>query len=137
MDISIAQKQVVRSSVRHGRFPANDGYVPPVQIPQPDLGRLMRLQKGGCAICHATRVRLTFDHEHRTGLIRGKLCHDCNRNVGRYESGYTWRAEFIQWVKRIGGVEKCLAYINNPPAKQLGLNYPYIAGPSYYRKEPA
>lgn len=40
-------------------------------------------QTNGCAICHRppkTR-RLNIDHDHKTGKIRGLLCHRCNRGL--------------------------------------------------------
>jgi len=43
--------------------------------------RLLRLQGGHCALCPnvpKTR-RLNVDHDHRTGRVRGLLCHRCNR----------------------------------------------------------
>lgn len=42
---------------------------------------LLAAQGGGCAICGnppKTR-RLDVDHDHRTGKVRGLLCHRCNR----------------------------------------------------------
>lgn len=43
--------------------------------------RLLAAQGGGCAICGATPKtrRLHVDHDHRTGAVRGLLCHRCNR----------------------------------------------------------
>ena len=42
---------------------------------------MLALQGGGCALCAnppKTR-RLSVDHDHRTGTVRGLLCHRCNR----------------------------------------------------------
>ncbi|WP_443050570.1 endonuclease domain-containing protein [Streptomyces sp. H27-D2] len=35
-------------------------------------------QAGACAMCSAIRGRLLVDHCHRSGLIRGLLCTNCN-----------------------------------------------------------
>lgn len=43
-------------------------------------------QGGGCAICGTppkTR-RLAVDHDHKTGAIRGLLCHRCNRTLAAW-----------------------------------------------------
>lgn len=43
--------------------------------------RLLAAQGGHCALCPngpKTR-RLHVDHEHRSGKVRGLLCHRCNR----------------------------------------------------------
>jgi hypothetical protein len=50
-------------------------------------------QGGVCAICGRppkTR-RLDVDHEHKTGAVRGLLCHRCNRNLP------TWVT--LEWLK--------------------------------------
>jgi hypothetical protein len=51
--------------------------------------RLLAAQGGGCAICdHPPRTRrLHVDHDHKTGEVRGLLCHRCNRLLA---SWVTW-----------------------------------------------
>lgn len=47
-------------------------------------------QRGLCAVCgHPQTYRrngkllpLAVDHDHETGMVRGLLCHDCNRAIG-------------------------------------------------------
>jgi hypothetical protein len=53
-----------------------------------DYDRLLAAQGGGCAICKAppkTR-RLHVDHDHKTGAVRGLLCHRCNRGLPTWVS---------------------------------------------------
>jgi len=51
-----------------------------------EYARLLEAQGGGCAICGnppKTR-RLHVDHDHRTGQVRGLLCHRCNRALASW-----------------------------------------------------
>ena len=45
-------------------------------------------QKGKCGICkrhqRKFKKRLSVDHNHKTGFIRGLLCHYCNSKLLRY-----------------------------------------------------
>jgi hypothetical protein len=40
---------------------------------------LYRQQDGRCAVCREERPKLTVDHCHKTGRIRGLLCYRCNQ----------------------------------------------------------
>src|SRR3989442_7637556 len=64
---------------------------------------MVRAKGGGCAICGnppKTR-RLHVDHDHRTGKIRGLLCHRCNRALPNWISGpWLWRA--LQYLSAHG-----------------------------------
>lgn len=49
-----------------------------------EYDKLFESQGGVCAICgkeQSTR-RLDVDHDHKTGRIRGLLCHNCNTSIG-------------------------------------------------------
>ena len=47
---------------------------------------LYRRQSGRCAVCgiHSVELsrRLSVDHDHETGEVRGLLCSKCNRGIG-------------------------------------------------------
>ena len=50
-----------------------------------EFNRLSTLQGEVCAICRSkcsNYSRLSVDHDHNTGAIRGLLCNTCNRGVG-------------------------------------------------------
>lgn len=64
-------------------------------------------QQGRCAICGA-RGSLVVDHDHQTGLVRGKLCPSCNTREGHRHGGI--------WDK----------YRQRNPATICGVENPYL-----------
>lgn len=51
-----------------------------------EIVALRELQKGRCAVCDAKLkggLKEHVDHCHRTGLIRGILCSECNTGIGK------------------------------------------------------
>lgn len=51
-----------------------------------DFNKILRSQDGKCANSGcSTRGALVVDHDHKTGKIRGLLCHRCNRALGQAE----------------------------------------------------
>lgn len=54
-----------------------------------EFDRMFALQSGVCAICHKPekdnyKRRLSVDHDHNTGKVRGLLCHACNTAIGKF-----------------------------------------------------
>lgn len=53
-----------------------------------DYNVMLAKQKGVCAICETpcpTKRSLAVDHDHKTGLVRGLLCTNCNNGLGRFK----------------------------------------------------
>ena len=70
---------------------------------------LLKSQGGGCAICFVkpTKTRLSVDHCHATGLIRGLLCMRCNRGYGLFHDNDAQR------------LYRAADYLIDPPAAEL------------------
>ena len=76
--------------------------------------KLLEAQKGGCAICgrKPTKTRLSLDHCHQTGLLRGLLCMRCNRGYGLFHDNDCKR------------LLAAYMYLKNPPFVEIwGLRY--------------
>ena len=91
-------------------------------------------QHGVCFICrrpfNPPKRRPHTDHNHNTGLIRGILCSQCNRALGKAEDP-RWQWSFECFI-RAG------FYLKHPPAVEaLGKEvsgYPGKIGTKTYRK---
>ena len=50
--------------------------------------KLIDYQNGGCAICGREQEpdgrKLSIDHDHSTGKVRGVLCYACNKALGMF-----------------------------------------------------
>lgn len=81
-------------------------------LPPGAYERVYRHQGGVCALCQRSKgivKKLAADHDHETGLFYGLLCGPCNKDV-------------MGWSRRqIAYFERCIEYLRNPPARQLGL----------------
>ena len=68
-------------------FPArNEQLLAKYGITEEIYEKILVAQKGVCAICgnHQRYKRLAVDHDHKTGQVRGLLCENCNRGLGRF-----------------------------------------------------
>jgi hypothetical protein len=74
-----------------------------------DYDVIYKGQGGRCAICQratgATR-KLSVDHDHKTGEVRGLLCRPCNTGLGHARDD----PEFFERAKQ---------YLINPPARVI------------------
>jgi hypothetical protein len=64
--------------------------------------RLLGEQGGVCAICGnppKTR-RLHIDHDHKTGKVRGLLCHRCNGNLPAWVTP-AWLREAYMYLNQL------------------------------------
>jgi Recombination endonuclease VII len=68
---------------------------------------ILDLQQNRCAIC-GEETALYQDHSYRTGKMRGGLCRQCNCALGMLKDSPT-------------RLRRALAYLQNPPAKALGV----------------
>ena len=63
---------------------------------------LLDKQNGCCAICLATTgavgKRLSVDHNHKTGEVRGLLCDDCNTGLGKFKDDSSLLAKAINYL---------------------------------------
>lgn len=74
-----------------------------------EYGLIKEAQAGVCAICQrarGARRRLSVDHNHATGEVRGLLCSPCNQLLGHARDD----PEFFL---------RCVAYLANPPARAV------------------
>lgn len=61
---------------------------------------LLIKQESKCAICGDKEKLLAIDHCHKTGKIRGLLCHLCNRAIGMMKDDTLILERAITYLKK-------------------------------------
>ena len=56
------------------------------KLDQKSFEKLLARQGGVCAICAMPPPRPVIDHDHKTGKVRGILCHSCNIKLPAIEN---------------------------------------------------
>ena len=67
-----------------------------------DYNQMLDDQDGVCAICQnecPTGRRLSVDHDHETGEVRGLLCHGCNLGLGAFKDSVRGLQRAIQYLE--------------------------------------
>ena len=49
---------------------------------------------------------LVVDHDHKTGKVRGLLCHNCNRALGLLKDSTEYLENCISYLKRVTTIPK-------------------------------
>jgi Recombination endonuclease VII len=100
--------------------------------------RILDYQGGKCFIClkridlfkTTDKPRPHTDHDHKSGLVRGLLCSQCNRALGKVmDPRWQWNPESLR---------RAAMYLERPPApealKQYVYGYPGRIGTKKYLK---
>lgn len=76
-----------------------------------EYDNLYKIQNGKCAICNNSEtaihnltkktITLAVDHCHKTKKIRGLLCQDCNRGLGKFHDDISKLEKAIEYLKKI------------------------------------
>lgn len=71
-----------------------------------EFNEKLKQQENGCAICGSVNGkankrndRLTVDHNHATGELRGILCHRCNWGLGQFDDDTELLVKAIEYLK--------------------------------------
>jgi len=67
------------------------------------MDEVAAMRAKGCGICGSMGGtgrwgNLHIDHDHRTGRIRGALCHDCNLGIGRFKDDVTLLLRAVEYL---------------------------------------
>lgn len=89
-----------------------------------DFDALVAQSDGRCSICkeHETRKRrLSLDHDHETGRLRGFLCSRCNLLIGNARDS-------------VALLKMAVAYLSAPPLRVPTVGVKFLPG---FKSEPA
>jgi hypothetical protein len=64
-----------------------------------ELEQLKKKQKYKCACCKE-KVDLVIDHHHKTGLVRGLLCNQCNQAIGKLKDNEQIVSNVLRYLKK-------------------------------------
>lgn len=81
-------------------------------ITRTDYWDLYQFQGGVCYICQRATgktKRLTVDHDHRSGLVRGLLCSTCNTILGHFRDDPD-------------AAQRIIDYLGEPPFSRMMLS---------------
>lgn len=72
-------------------------------IAQENYNELLTNQQNSCAICKekfTEKIKPKIDHDHKTGKVRGLLCHNCNTGLGHFKDNIKFLEATIKYLKK-------------------------------------
>jgi len=77
-------------------------YLKKYGITKEDFDKMLEIQQGVCAICSNQErgKRLSVDHCHKTGKVRGLLCSSCNTSLGRFNDDTKIMLKAISYIEK-------------------------------------
>jgi len=74
-------------------------------ITEEEYNQLLVNQNFSCAICKSHinefKRKLSVDHNHETGKVRGLLCNNCNAGIGYLEEDVDSLRQAIEYLEKI------------------------------------
>lgn len=73
-------------------------------ISEKEYNQMYKLQNGKCALCDSGNigrkgaVHFCVDHNHKTGEVRGLLCHNCNVVLGKIKDSKNWLQRALKYI---------------------------------------
>ena len=73
-------------------------------LTEDEFDKILKDQGGTCKICNNTSsnsriVKLSVDHCHETGNVRGLLCSNCNMGLGRFKDNAELLSKAIEYLR--------------------------------------
>jgi hypothetical protein len=71
-------------------------------ITREEFAEMSTAQRDLCKICNRPptgKTRLSVDHDHTTGIIRGLLCDPCNKGLGHFRDDINLLAAAIEYLQ--------------------------------------
>jgi hypothetical protein len=95
-----------RAHLNHKEEDREKNYLRSYGITIKDYNELFLKQDGKCAVCGSETVgrktdkNFIIDHDHKTGKVRGLLCHKCNAILGMAQDNIKIFEEAIEYLRR-------------------------------------
>jgi hypothetical protein len=89
---------ISREKARALDYDGRNGFILTIK----DYNALLDYQKGVCAICGSipTTIKLSVDHNHSTGKVRGLLCWHCNTSLGHLKESPEFFRNAADYLER-------------------------------------